>query len=263
MISWVVPGRRPSSDDKAYVTSQDVIDNYTNNGVKDWDKVLPNSGTIHLSVSNSTLNKFANTVAKESSGDKNESYALASAIVNTSEHREKLIQKTLETEGIHGYKDGGNNPNYKQNAEYSREASINALTGGVDFSYGAIRWDGFDLAAKGFGHIKAKTYGIELSEDNFKLFKDAWPDALIKSFSGGKFTSFSSDFSSGIHLATDGINKGRCLLLATGVHGRTVFWGINMSPALKLEKPIPIPFPFPHYIGYRNPNEGFNRWKSL
>lgn len=43
------------------------------------------------------------------------------------------------------------------------EAVINALTNGKDYSNGAIRWDGFDLAARGFNHPKPKTAGVEIS----------------------------------------------------------------------------------------------------
>ena len=42
------------------------------------------------------------------------------------------------------------------------EAVINALTNGKDYSNGAIRWDGFDLAARGFNHPKPKTAGVEI-----------------------------------------------------------------------------------------------------
>ena len=143
------------------------------------------------------------------------------------------------------------------------EAGLNALMGGVDYSNGAIRWDGYDLAAKGFGHIKARTFGIEISEDNFKAFKAAWPDKIIKAFSGGNYNSFSTNFTSGVHLATEGENTSRCLLMASGVHGRTIFWRINQDPIYKLKSPISIPFPVPHRIQYKRPNEGYTKWKSL
>jgi len=119
---------------------------------------------------------YANTVAAESSGNKTESFAIASAISNISDYKDKDILKTIQTEGIYGYKDGGNSTNYKNNSKYGMAAAINALTGGTDYSGGALRWDGFDLAAKGFNHIKARTAGIEISDKNFNAFKAAWPN---------------------------------------------------------------------------------------
>jgi YD repeat protein len=82
------------------------------------------------------------------------------------------------------------------------EAVINALTNGKDYSNGAIRWDGFDLAARGFNHPKPKTAGVEISPADFMHFKAAWPAKLIKAYSAGKYTSFSSNFHSGSHPAT-------------------------------------------------------------
>ena len=73
------------------------------------------------------------------------------------------------------------------------EAVINALTNGKDYSNGAIRWDGFDLAARGFNHPKPKTAGVEISPADFMHFKAAWPAKLIKAYSAGKYTSFSSN----------------------------------------------------------------------
>jgi RHS repeat-associated protein len=259
------------SDDKAYTTSQAVINQYTKNGVTDWDQVIANSGTSQLSVGNSTLNKFANTVAGESSGDKTESYALASAIVNLSKHKSKDILKTISTEGIYGYKDGGNNPNYKNNAEFSMEAVINALTGGVDYSYGAIRWDGFDLAGKGFDHIKPRTEGVEISYAHFSTFTKAWSHGTeLKAYSSGKFTKVSSNFSSGIHLATAGDHKGRCLLISTAAHGKTIFWGINRDPVLLITDSPPgnAPYEFmlnwvPTVIDQIHVNKGFKGWSGL
>ncbi|MDF2188425.1 LamG-like jellyroll fold domain-containing protein [Paraflavitalea sp. CAU 1676] len=258
------------SDDKAYTTSQSIINQFTKDGVTDWDQVLANSGTSELSVSNSTLNMFANTVAGESSGDKLESYALASAVVNISKHRNKTILRTLQTEGIYGYRDGGNSPAYKNNVEYGMEAAINALTGGFDYSYGAIRWDGFDLAAKGYNHIKPTTYGVEISHAHYSAFKNAWPNAVIKAFSGGKYTSFASNFSSGIHLASSGDNKGRCLLMSTAVHGKTIFWGTNRDPVQLIHESPPgiPPYEFmlnytPKVVGEKHINAGFKDWKGL
>ena len=84
-----------------------------------------------LPVTNDVLNQYANTVAQESSGNKQESYALASAISNLSKYKKKSILATLKTEGIYGFRDGGYKTDYEGNAEYSMEAVINALTNGL------------------------------------------------------------------------------------------------------------------------------------
>ena len=118
---------------------------------------------------------------------------MASAYLIYLNIRKKSILATLKTEGIYGFRDGGYKTDYEGNAEYSMEAVINALTNGKDYSNGAIRWDGFDLAARGFNHPKPKTAGVEISPADFMHFKAAWPAKLIKAYSAGKYTSFSSN----------------------------------------------------------------------
>ena len=187
-----------------------------------------------LPVTNDVLNQYANTVAQESSGNKQESYALASAISNLSKYKKKSILATLKTEGIYGFRDGGYKTDYEGNAKYSMEAVINALTNGKDYSNGAIRWDGFDLAAKGFNHPKPKTAGVEISPADFMHFKAAWPAKLIKAYSAGKYTSFSSNFHSGSHPATYGSNKGYVLYSSSAAYGRTMFWKANLNATRKV-----------------------------
>jgi len=211
-------------DDKAYVTSQSVIDKNTVDGVTDWDKVLASSTTKELGVTNSSLNKFANTVRIESgyeySSDQAESYGIASAIVNLAKIKYGGdISKTLKSEGIYGYNNGGNSTAYNNNAEQSMGAAINALTGGTDYSNGAIRWDGKDLANKGFDQYRPRTAGIFISPSLYVTYT-----TNIINMTG---TSVSSNFSSGVHLATQGTNVGRCLYIATAAHGATIFFGKN------------------------------------
>jgi RHS repeat-associated protein len=213
------------NDHLAYTSS-----GVTNEDIKDEDGNVTGQKTTFndsqkLSITNEDLNIYANTVAAESSGNKTESFAIASAISNISKYKRKDILKTIQSEGIYGYKDGGNSTNYKNNSKNGMAAAINALTGGTDYSGGALRWDGFDLAAKGFNHVKARTFGIEISDNNFNAFKAAWPDKLIKAYSGGSYIDFSNNFTSGLHPATQGNNKGLVLYQATIVLGRTIFWG--------------------------------------
>lgn len=53
-------------------------------------------------------------------------------------------------------------------------AVLNAITGGKDFSNGAIRWDGFDLAIKGWEHVKSKNQGLGISRSHYQTFYSYW-----------------------------------------------------------------------------------------
>ena len=208
-------------DDKAYVTKQSVIDKFTVDGKTDWDKVIANSDTRDLGISNSTLGKFSNAIKRESSGNTNESYAIASAIKNLSIYKEKDLLKTLQTEGIYGY-DG--NTSFT-NEKFQMAAAINALQGGIDYSNGAIRWDGFDLAGRGFDHIKATSYGFVISSEHFNTFKTFWNESdKLYNYSGKQFKSFSNNFYPTMLPASSGLNKGRVLLQSSAAHGGTIFW---------------------------------------
>ena len=198
--------------------------------VNEFKEKYYESDVIDLNINNDDLNIFANSTAKESSGNKKESYAIASTIVNLATYRNKTILNTLKTEGIYGYNDGGNSTSYKNNEKFSMEAAINALTNGKDYSNGAIRWDGFDLAAKGFNHVKAVDCGIRISETFFNSFKSAWSDDLINRYSGGKYTKFSDNFKAGDHKAT-GRNKGCICYEASAVEGLTMFWKKTDDPS--------------------------------
>ena len=210
--------------DGAYVGSDGIKDDKAYVSNSKGKVSFKNHNFTELSVSNSTLNQFANTIAQESSGNRLESYALASAIMNISMYKHKTVSETLKSEGIYGYKDGGYSTKYDYNNEYGMEAALNALTGGEDYSNGALRWDGFDLAAKGFNHIKARTAGLSISSDHFNSFKSAWPNRMIKAYSGGKYSQFSNNFAAGNHPATQGSYKGLMLYQSSAVYGRTIFW---------------------------------------
>jgi RHS repeat-associated protein len=154
-------GSDGKDDDKAYLAEG-----------KNDDGTFKNAE--QLSVSNSVLNQFANTVAQESSGQWKESYGIASAIVNLSKYKNKDIETTIKTEGIFGYKDGGYSTKYKNNAEFGMEAALNALRGGKDYSKGAVRWDGFDLAKKGLNQVKARFQGLNINPKHLNTFGISW-----------------------------------------------------------------------------------------
>lgn len=186
-----------------------------------------------LQIKNDVLNIFANTVAVESLGiKKEESFAIASAIINLSKYRDKTLLITLKTEGVWGYRDGGNNKNYKNNYRYGMSAAINALQNGIDYSNGAIRWDGFDLAGEGFNHDKPMNCGIRISETLFNEFKNVWSSDLLKRYSGGRFKKFNESFKSGEYKAI-ARNNGMILYEASAVYGGTIFWKATNEPAFK------------------------------
>ncbi|MDQ6528085.1 RHS repeat-associated core domain-containing protein [Flavobacterium sp. LHD-85] len=203
-----------------------------------------------LSVSNSVLNQFANTVAEESSGNWQESFALASSIVNLANYKGKNISSTLQTEGIYGYGNGGNSTKYNGNAEYSMQAAMNAVMGGIDYSNGATRWDGFDLATKGWDHIKSRTVGLGINTSDFNTFKGFWTDEKLAKYSGNKNAVFNTDFKMTASLltyspASQGNFKGMVLYNSSAAYGGTIFWkatptfsikGTNFNPNLNYEK---------------------------
>ncbi len=235
-------GKDRNDDNKAYVTTLDVIDKTKNEkGETDWEKVILKSKLLKLS--NSELNIFANTISQESSGNKLESYGIASAINNLANLKGKSILGTLQTEGIYGYKDGGNNTLYENNSEYGMGAAINAVTGGFDYSYGAIRWDGYDFAARGFLHPKSKESGIDISEQHLKFFKEYWSDDRITKNSGGQYIEFSKNIWAGRSSALSHYkngnknpNVGMVLYKSTAVHGGTIFWGANKNASYDVLK---------------------------
>jgi len=119
------------NDNLAYTAS-----GVTKEDIKDEDGNVTGQKTTFnnsqkLSITNDDLNIYANTVAAESSGNKTESFAIASAISNISEYKGKDILKTIQSEGIYGYKDGGNSTNYKNNSKNGMAAAINARWNGL------------------------------------------------------------------------------------------------------------------------------------
>jgi hypothetical protein len=139
---------------------------------------------------------------------------------------------------VFGFSDGGNSIEYKNNSEFSMEAVLNALSGGYDYSNGAIRWDGFDFAARGLKHPKALNQGIHISAEHLYAFKASWSDKLIKAYSAGKYTSFSPTLKINkgetfLMKQAEFTNKGMVLYSSSAVHGRTIFWSANKNYFIK------------------------------
>ncbi len=211
-------------------------DGQTDNRVYTAESVTKNeSGDVidaknkkELSVTHSTLKAFAGTVIGESSGNKTESYAIASAIKNLSDYQGTSILETIsKPNAMYGY----GTPYDGKNGEHSMEAAINALSGGKDYSNGAIRWDGFDLAVKGWDHIKSRSQGIGISKSHLETFKKYWTtgDNLINT-SGNKNAVYNSSFLMNgnadftYSAATKGMWKGMVLYTSSAAYGGTLFW---------------------------------------
>lgn len=116
-----------------------------------------------------------------------------------------------------------NNENVKH--FFSVFTVIHILTKSEDVTNGAVKWDGADLAWKGFNHDKPKNDGIEFLENDFIAFKTFYTTEKIKLYTGVE-SGFNETFSSGKHLATDR-NKNRILHLSCGFIGNTIFWKPN------------------------------------
>jgi hypothetical protein len=218
----------------------DEIDVY--NGIKLLRE--PNN----TNISNDDLNKFANTVAKESSGNTTESFAIASCIKNITVSRNQSILSTL-SHGIFGFTDGGNDPEYKDNAENSMRAVINALSEGHDYSNGASKWDGIDFIAWGLNapdgqpHNKFIEYShIEIEQSIFNTYKNAvigvhgnsvrygatsydLPAPVFEDIANWKMPSASLPWC-GFQYATGATLGHNTTLDATASHGETIFWKI-------------------------------------
>lgn len=146
-------GNDKLADDKAYLTTDEVIAKYTIEGKTDWNKVKDDPETELLKYKNSELTDFASSVADESSGDYLESYALANAVMNGSAAA-GITPINFLANYTSGYKTKKAYASLAENYKYSMEAVLNAVTNGVDYSNGATRWDGRDLLVSGTAHYR-------------------------------------------------------------------------------------------------------------
>jgi RHS repeat-associated protein len=225
-------------DDKAYVADS-----------KNADGTFKNAK--ELSVSNSVLNQFANTIAVESGAEKSgswqESYGVGLAIRNIATAKNKTISSTLQTEGIFGFRDGGNSKAYKNNSEFSMQAALYSVMGGKDFTNGATKWDGIDFLAWGLNspngtpHNKFEEYGaIYIEASIYSSFKNSitntmgnsvrysgksysLPASVYKNMSNWKMPSLSAPWFGFMY--NTGVRT-RNSLDATASLGNTIFWKV-------------------------------------
>jgi len=164
------------SKDGEHLGSDGIDDNkaYVADG-KNADGTFANAK--ELSVSHSTLKDFAATIHGESSGDKNESFAIGSTVVNYMNSSGKSLSSLVSKENNYSYAAGKHNYDNISNkgSKYEMAAAINALTGGFDYSLGATHWDGRDLMIDGTSHYRFRKaafdsrQGIHIPSDK-KIF---------------------------------------------------------------------------------------------
>lgn len=167
-------GSDGKNDHKAYVVKDEAV----GQSAPDGTKILMKSGVTELQVTNSTLFKLAGVAYAESSerkDSKEEKFGIASASVNNysatpgeqslSEVLGKISNATFD--GNERYASfmnssgGEKNDTAKQTAV---AASINAVSGGHDYSNGAAGWDGRDLS------YNSHRFGLNISNPAHDLF---------------------------------------------------------------------------------------------
>lgn len=195
------------------------------------------------SIKLDTLLKFASIVYDESGGSvefyEETILALAWAIRNfilmhNVFYSDKLINfwdiaEKKSKSYAYGKNDWIKKPDNKLNKYvYTIGAAIKSILGvGGDASHSAVKWDGADLAWKGYNQDKPKNDGIDFKEEPFNQFKNFYSKQRIKKYTGLD-KEFPATFSSGKYIAT-GNNKGRVLHLAGKFIGNSVFWIPNYN----------------------------------
>jgi hypothetical protein len=211
-----------------------------NSGKYDWAK-LKNEG-IDMEIAGYTFQRFAGMVYEEEHTTMEGSYAIANATINflrgyntvrnltPSNSAYLTIKRILESK----YSSATKNPlkfdNNNPKTIWAYAGIINAMLLGTDYSNGAVLWDGFDFAAKGFKHIKPRTLGIHItSSEHLNGYVTYWSKPnLIKAYSNGAYEEVSADFSKNTILepypATEGNSKNRILCKSSEQKGGTIFW---------------------------------------
>lgn len=186
---------------------------------------------------------MAGVINGESSGNKEESLALGTAIINAGNNGgwslEKLISSSDFTRAILSsrYKDFINAAHNKRHAFLSCINAFKYQSGefdAIDLSKGALLWEGGELAAKGSEHPKVKFYGIDIPIYHWDQFKIYWNGkgktalerdyeteevADIKDYINPKKTAY--------WLKATDKNDNRLLIKSTAVVGATMFFGRN------------------------------------
>jgi RHS repeat-associated protein len=189
---------------------------------------------VTLHQDHNTFLKFASAVNVESDGDKNETFAIASAFVNMSnteyaKNRGATLDRLVSEENAYSY--GVKKKIYegylktykkgKGNDKYALSAVVNALAGGEDFANGAVKWDGGDLVHKDWDN---SNYNKKTSHRRWGILDRSNNDSMIELFNKNFKDKFGSNFVPLLEKASPDSNYG---VEATMVHGGTIFFKPN------------------------------------
>ena len=230
-----------------YLGNDNINDNnvYVADGVDITKKgKLKFKNAQRLNVTHSTFIKFAGVVDQESYGNIKESFALGTTIVNASRNGgvsiESLITNVNFTKAIA-------TTNYElflkspDNDKHGISSAINAFLyqagnkTAIDYSNGALLWEGGEFAAKGANQHKSKFYGLVIPKNHWVQFKNFYKttgkNSLLKDYKVENVASLSAYFNKdvGAYIVKAVKQNDRVLLRSTAVHGGTIFFGKNES----------------------------------
>ncbi len=197
-----------------------------------------------LGVTHSTFLKLASVINQESSGDYKESMAIGTTIVNAKSNNgnislESLIGNSNFTKAIldKNYQAFLQSPN---NAKYAITSSVNALLymsgerfNAFDYSYGAILWEGGQLAALGANHYHSKFYGMDVLTGHWQQFKTFYENqgsVMLNTFGVKSVADIHSTLNpvyTAYWINSEKSHNYRILISSTVVHGGTMFFGPN------------------------------------
>ncbi|WP_158531201.1 RHS repeat domain-containing protein [Algoriphagus chordae] len=218
-------GNDGEDDDKVYVTSSVT---------KNEDGIVTSSeGALDLGITHTEFRKQASTVYGESSAFKmnsvtddlkKEMFAIASV------HQINSLAFGAKSKKANEYL--GMTPSQINNSKFKTTANaavINALTGGVDYSFGASMWDGQEQGifpasnndrsvlhnGQSF-ELHMNTMGWNISDSHF----ETWKANVGSAFQAPQQKAAPANFG-------NYQNKGLMRLQSTAVYGGTIFWKIK------------------------------------
>lgn len=108
-------------------------------------------------------------------------------------------------------------------------ATINAITGGYDYSYGADMWDGAEQGMYGKEitaafvnkyELHMNTMGWQISDEHYKK----WKANVGKGFIAPQHRCAVKEYVNRKGKTVKNMNAGKKRLKSTAVYGRTIFW---------------------------------------
>ncbi|PVD51799.1 hypothetical protein DC498_13790 [Terrimonas sp.] len=174
-------------DDKTYVVDDNAITSRVSDDTK-TTYTFNKSGVTDLNISHQVFIAFASLINTESSGSKDESYAIGNVTMNFIDQGGSSQLKTLEDVAMYDnrFAQGATQKDYdaftaltprEQNAKFAVGAAINAignsqgLPGYSDYSGGANSWDGIDLIASSWKNPHRNYTWSSDSKELLRTFK--------------------------------------------------------------------------------------------